>query len=155
MGRPHLSTKITLKPKMLSLINCVCKESSGAAFKSKESFAEFLARKAVQYGVASILGSADVALLCQKLCGYRQEKTGDGLINYASRCGNLQLIEFLYQEIDTLTGLSIKSKLFSSTNNDGKNGLHEVSLQCYLTAASSRTISPLVILTTGLSEWSL
>jgi hypothetical protein len=58
------------------------------------------------------------------LVNYKQIKTGDSLINYAAQFGNLKLLSLVYQKILRTNPLSIH--IFHSSNNDGKNGLHEV-----------------------------
>ena len=109
---------------MLQLVNYLCKETE--AFENKDSFSKFLLQKATQLNIASS-DSANLAPVVQELCNYKHEKTGDSLINYAARCGNLRLLKFLFDDFELIPGTRDKSKLFNSTNNDGKNGLHEVS----------------------------
>ena len=55
---------------------------------------------------------------CPNLINYQNKQTGDNLLLYASRFGNLNLIKFLHTN-----GLY---KNMSFANNDGKNALHEV-----------------------------
>lgn len=53
----------------------------------------------------------------ESLLDYRNDQTGDNLVLYAARCGNLNLIQIINENYPTQ---------MSSVNRDGKNALHEV-----------------------------
>jgi hypothetical protein len=96
---------------MLELINLLCKNKNyneNLIFKLVDSF--YNSRAISYFNKDKILN--DLVL-------YRHEKTGDNILLYAARCGNLELIKELKK---------LKSDLinFNLSNNDGKNALHEV-----------------------------
>lgn len=82
---------------MLHLINLLCKNKT----ISQQEFSDLI--KTVSLN---------------DLINFKQEKTGDNILLYAARCGNLSLIKILNEKFPNI--------LSTSTNHDGKNALHEV-----------------------------
>ena len=95
---------------MLQLINFLCKyTSSNTQFYGL--IGEFFSQN------KSACNITDEQHILYDLINYRQKKTGDNVLIYAARCGNLNLIKVLNQS---------GHLNFNFSNNDGKNALHEV-----------------------------
>ena len=93
---------------MLHLINILCQTSSIPT--NKELFEEFLL-------------SQKFKAEFKELINYKQPDTGDNILNYASRIGNLNLIRTICENYSD----ECPKAFIDYSNNDGKSGLHEVS----------------------------
>lgn len=98
--------------KMLHLINELCKNDK---FETDETLLFKILDEHLIKESSSITRDRDN--LFKQLVEFRQDRTGDNLLIYASRCGNLGLLKRLHHNQARVN--------FNYSNNDGKNALHE------------------------------
>ena len=97
---------------MLHLINILCKTAFNT--NSKNEFEDILQAEKFNFN-SNVYDD-----LINSLIHYKHPRTGDTILNYASRCGNVNLIKMIYENY-------VKTENFLDfSNNDGKNALHEV-----------------------------
>ena len=94
---------------MLNLINSLCKNIN---LNNKQDFETFL---------AATKSSPNLTETIKSLISYKHPQTGDTVLNYAARFGNVNLINQIYENYVQFD----PNQFLNSCNNDGKNGLHE------------------------------
>ena len=87
--------------------------------KSKSKFDNIVE---LSTSTANTIAANDFHQKLVALFDFRHPKTGDNLILYAARCGNMCLIKLLRESYSHMLPVDY----FDSCNNDGKNALHEV-----------------------------
>jgi len=105
---------------MLHFINILCQENSIP--NDKQRFEEFLLEKKFNTELEGDKRLENVLELTKSLIDYKQPKTGDNILSYASRFGNLNLFRMFYENYRNIC----PSTFIDYSNNDGKSGLHEV-----------------------------
>ena len=97
---------------MLHLVNALCKASTG--LETKTEFEAFLLKQ------NPIKAHPDD--LVKSLFAFKHSQTGDTVLNFAARCGNVELIRMLCENYGDLC----PKNFLDYSNNDGKSALHEV-----------------------------
>jgi hypothetical protein len=97
---------------MLHLINQICKRKD----LTKDIFESIIKSSHIDKIDTNINESI------KRVLDYKHPQTGDNILNYAARTGNLSLLRLIDQEYSSLCS----EAYFNYSNNDGKNCLHEV-----------------------------
>ena len=61
----------------------------------------------------------------EQLINYKHPHSGDTVIHYACKCGNLELLRLISNKL----GPTLSRQYFQISNTDGKNPLHEVNFK--------------------------